>query len=153
MFPVLRLSFSHRLCSLLPRRPRSWTRLLTGLRWTNEDTRCSHQHKEALPSSILAAAALKRRAHAKTLLFGAKEQIHAQISRLLKLSWKCQRGWHFQNNSRIARISENLQWTSSYCLNISREVAVNGVSFFLFSAVIAKQSHDTANTSDITVQW
>lgn len=25
----------------------------------------------------------------------------------LKLSWKCQRGWHFQNNSKNARIREN----------------------------------------------
>lgn len=94
-------------CSAAPWTPESWTLLPTSLWGPSEDTQCSHQNgpdKEPfLPSSILAAAALKRRTHAKTCLFGAKELIYTQTSGP-EAFLECQRDWHFQKNSKNARI-------------------------------------------------
>lgn len=82
----------------------------------------------SFPSSILAAAALKRRTHAKKMpLWCKRADLHTN-------QW----AWSFPGNASGVGISkitakmleqEKTLRTSCYCLNITREVTVNGVSF------------------------
>ncbi len=103
-FVSLSLSLSRRFCVLLlPRWPRSWTLLLTGLWWASED-------KNPFLSFLHPGSSCLEKTHTcqkNASLVQKGRFTHKPVG--LKLSWKCQWGWHFQNNSKNARTRENAE--------------------------------------------